>query len=59
MRGRYFTKTKSLLSTKPTTNFKTNQKSKPNLNYNPNLNPKLTQILALFSFFMLFSSTVL
>ena len=41
-------KTKSLDDTKPNTNPKTS--------HNPN--PKLTQILTLFSCFMLFSSTV-
>jgi len=38
--------------TKPNTNPKTKTKT------NPNPNPKLTQILTLFSCFMLFSSTV-
>jgi len=50
--------TKSLDGTKP--NTKPNTKTKANLNPNTNHepNPKLTQILTLFSCFMLFSSTV-
>ena len=51
-------KTKSLGGTKPNTNPKTNIKTNPNPNTNPIPNPKLTQILSLFSCFMLFSSTV-
>ena len=51
-------KTKSLDGTKPNTNHKTKTKTNPNPNNNPNLNHKLTQILTLFSCFMLFSSTV-
>jgi len=43
---------KSLDDTKPNTNPKT--KTKTNPNRNTNLNPKLTQILTLFSCFMLF-----
>jgi len=49
-------KTISLDGTKPNTNPKTKTKTNPNPNTNPN--PKLTQILTLFSSFMLFSSTV-
>jgi len=49
-------KTKSLDGTKRNTKPKT--KTNPNLNTNPNPNHKLTQILTLFSGFMLFSSTV-
>jgi len=51
-------KTKSLDGTKPNTNFKTKTKTNPYPNTNPNTNPKLTQILTLFSCFMLFSSIV-
>ena len=43
-------KTKSLDGTKPNTNPKTN----PNPNTDPNPDPKLTQILNLFSCFILF-----
>ena len=48
MRGRYFTKTKSLDGTKPNTNPKTN----PNTNLNPNPNSNPIQL------FYVFSSTV-
>ena len=51
-------KTKSLDGTKPNTNAKANPKTNSNPNTHPNRNPKLTQILTLFSCFMLFSSTV-
>ena len=47
-------RTKSLDGTKPDTNPKTNPQTNPNLITNPNANPKLTQILTLFSCFMLF-----
>jgi len=49
-------KARSLDGTKPNTSPKTKTETNPNPNTNPN--PKLTQILTLFSCFMVFSSTV-
>ena len=47
-------KTISLDGIKPNTNPETNSKTNPNPNPNTNPNPKLTLVLTLFSYFMLF-----